>query len=143
MHAKGLTKKKVLAELKRIHEQDQQYDNGKILCSMCTKPHPMAEKAYQLFLSSNLGDPRIFPGSAQLEKFVDEAHKLGLEAALAGSLRKQDLTMVYGLGADVAGLRGAACTNSDRVSGQITRKLVQELVETVKQAENQANTKRA
>ncbi len=79
----------------------------------------------------------------QLEKFVDEAHKLGLEAALAGSLRKQDLPMLYGLGADVAGLRGAACTNSDRVSGQITRKLVQELVETVKQAENQTNTKRA
>ena len=79
----------------------------------------------------------------QLEKFVDEAHKLGLEAALAGSLRKQDLPMLYDLGADVAGLRGAACTNNDRVSGQITRKLVQELVETVKQAENQASTKRA
>jgi hypothetical protein len=79
----------------------------------------------------------------QLEKFVDEAHKLGLEAALAGSLRKQDLPLLYGLGADVAGLRGAACTNSDRVSGQITRKLVQELVETIKQAENQAKTKRA
>ncbi len=70
MHAKGLNKKKVLAELKRIHEQDQQYDDGKILCSMCTKPHPIAEKAYQLFLSSNLGDPRLFPGSAQLEKEV-------------------------------------------------------------------------
>ena len=79
----------------------------------------------------------------QLEKFVDAAHKLGLEAALAGSLRKQDLPMVYGLGADVAGLRGAACTNSDRDNGQITRKLVQELVETVKQAEKQAKTKRA
>jgi uncharacterized protein (UPF0264 family) len=51
--------------------------------------------------------------------------------------------MVYCLGADVAGLRGAACTDSDRDNGQITRKLVQELVETVKQAENQANTKRA
>ena len=79
----------------------------------------------------------------QLENFVDGAHKLGLEAALAGSLRKQDLPMVYCLGADVAGLRGAACTDSDRDNGQITRKLVQELVETVKQAENQANTKRA
>jgi len=79
----------------------------------------------------------------QLEKFVDEAHKLGLEAALAGSLRKQDLPVVYGLGADVAGLRGAACTNNDRDNGQITRKLVHELVETVKQAEKQANTKRA
>lgn len=70
MHAKGLSKKKVLVELKRIHEQDHQYDDGKILCSMCTKPHPIAEKAYQLFLSSNLGDPRLFPGSAQLEKEV-------------------------------------------------------------------------
>ncbi len=78
----------------------------------------------------------------QLGKFVDEAHKLGLEAALAGSLRKQDLPLVYDLGADVAGIRGAACTNSDRDNGQITRKLVQELVETVKQAEKQANTKR-
>ena len=84
-----------------------------------------------------------FLTAKQLEKFVDEAHKLGLEAALAGSLRKQDLPMVYGLGADVAGLRGAACTNSDRDNGQITRKLVQELVETVKQAEKQANNKRA
>ena len=84
-----------------------------------------------------------FLSTKQLEEFVDKTHKLGLKAALAGSLRKQDLPMVYGLGADVAGLRGAACTNNDRVSGQITRKLVQELVETVKQAENQANTKRA
>jgi uncharacterized protein (UPF0264 family) len=80
-----------------------------------------------------------FLSAKQLEKFIGSAHKLGLEAALAGSLRKQDLPVVYGLGADVAGLRGAACTNSDRVNGQITRKLVQELVETVKQAEKQAN----
>lgn len=74
----------------------------------------------------------------QLEKFVDSAHNLGLEAALAGSLRKQDLPVVYALGADVAGLRGAACTNNDRVRGQITRKLVHELVETIKQTETQA-----
>jgi tyrosine decarboxylase/aspartate 1-decarboxylase len=60
----------VLAELKRISEKDRRYDDGKILCSMCTKPHPLAEKAYRLFLSSNLGDPGLFPGSAQLEKEV-------------------------------------------------------------------------
>jgi tyrosine decarboxylase/aspartate 1-decarboxylase len=70
LDAKGLSKKKVLAELKRVHEQDQLYDDGKILCSMCTKPHPIAEKAYQLFLSSNLGDQGLFPGSVQLEKEV-------------------------------------------------------------------------
>jgi uncharacterized protein (UPF0264 family) len=79
----------------------------------------------------------------QLKKFVDLTHGFGLEAALAGSLRKQDLPVVYGLGADIAGLRGAACTDSNRVTGQISRKLVAELVEVVRQAETQAGVKRA
>jgi tyrosine decarboxylase/aspartate 1-decarboxylase len=70
LHDKGLSRKAVLAELKKISEKDRRYDDGKILCSMCTKPHPLAEKAYRLFLSSNLGDPGLFPGSAQLEKEV-------------------------------------------------------------------------
>ena len=70
MRSKGLSRKKVLAELKIIREQDKQYDNGKILCSLCTTPHPIAQKAYQLFLSSNLGDAGLFSGSAQLEKEV-------------------------------------------------------------------------
>ena len=78
----------------------------------------------------------------QLEEFVNSAHAFGLQAALAGALRKQDLPIVYGLGTDIAGLRGAACTNSNRVTGQITRKLVFELVEIVKQAETQATVKR-
>ena len=70
MHPHGLSKKKVLAELKKIREQDQRYGDGKILCSMCTKPHPIAEKAYRLFLNSNLGDPGLFQGSAGVEKDV-------------------------------------------------------------------------
>jgi uncharacterized protein (UPF0264 family) len=81
--------------------------------------------------------------SEQLKKFIDLAHGFGLVTALAGSLRKQDLPIVYGLGADIAGLRGAACTNSNRVTGQITRKLVNELVDVVKQAETQVYFKRA
>jgi uncharacterized protein (UPF0264 family) len=79
----------------------------------------------------------------QLQRFVDLTHGFGLVTALAGSLRKQDLPLVYSLGTDIAGLRGAACTNSNRVTGQITRKLVSELVDIVKQAETQANLKRA
>lgn len=39
---------------------------------MCTKPHSIAEKAYRLFLSSNLGDPGLFPGTARLEAEVIE-----------------------------------------------------------------------
>jgi len=71
----------------------------------------------------------------QLECFVDAAHSYGLKAALAGSLQKEDLLAVYALGADIVGLRSAACTQSDRVNGQITREKVQELVEIVKHAE--------
>ena len=80
-----------------------------------------------------------FITSQQLQKFVDSSHKFGLDVALAGSLQKQDLPLVYSLGADIAGSRGAACTNNDRVKGQITEKQVRELVETLKQAEQQAN----
>lgn len=83
-----------------------------------------------------------FLTAKQLEKFVDSAHDLGLEAALAGSLKKQDLLIVYSLGADVAGLRGAACTNNDRIKGQITRNLVHEIAEVIKQAETNVNIKK-
>jgi tyrosine decarboxylase/aspartate 1-decarboxylase len=64
----GSSKKKVLEELNEIRRQNQRYEDGKILCSMCTKPHPIAEKAYKMFIESNLGDPGLFPGSVQLEK---------------------------------------------------------------------------
>jgi uncharacterized protein (UPF0264 family) len=71
----------------------------------------------------------------QLRRFVEAAHGYGLKAALAGSLQKEDLPVVHALGADVAGLRGAACTLSDRVNGRITREKVRELVEVVRRVE--------
>jgi len=71
----------------------------------------------------------------QIRSFANKAHGYGLKVALAGSLQKEDLPEVYALGADVAGIRGAACTSSDRVNGQITREKVQKLVEIVKQVE--------
>jgi uncharacterized protein (UPF0264 family) len=70
----------------------------------------------------------------QLQRFVDEAHSYGLKAALAGSLRKEDMSTVCALNADVVGVRGAVCTLSDRVNGQITREKVRELVEVVRRA---------
>jgi uncharacterized protein (UPF0264 family) len=73
----------------------------------------------------------------QLESFVNAAHDLGLKAALAGSLKKEDLPAIYALGADIAGVRGAACTHGNRVEGRITRETVRELVEIVRRAEEQ------
>jgi tyrosine decarboxylase / aspartate 1-decarboxylase len=66
----GSSKQKVLEELKKIEALDQSYEDGKILCSMCTKPHPIAKKAYNMFFKSNIGDPGLFEGSMRLEKEV-------------------------------------------------------------------------
>ena len=49
-----------------------------------------------------------------LTALVDEAHELGLEMALAGALRAQDLPIVGATGADIAGVRSAACADGDR-----------------------------
>ncbi len=83
----------------------------------------------------NNGTLFTYQTNAQLKAFVDKSHMLGIKAALAGSLRKQDIPIVYGLGADIVGFRGAACTHSDRNKGHITKELVAELVAAVKQAE--------
>ena len=64
----------------------------------------------------------------QLSNFINEANKFKLITALAGSLKKEELTKVYSLGADIAGIRGAACTFGDSIKGQITRKRVSEIV---------------
>ena len=68
MQTKGRNRKAVLAELRKIREQDLKYRDGRILCSMCTEPHPTAKIAHQMFLSSNLGDAGLFPGTLRLEK---------------------------------------------------------------------------
>jgi len=70
MQTKGRNRKAVLSELRKIREQDLKYKDGRILCSMCTEPHPTAKIAHKLFLSSNLGDSGLFPGSLLLEKEV-------------------------------------------------------------------------
>lgn len=50
----------------------------------------------------------------ELAALVGEAHELGLEVALAGALRAEDLPVVAATGADVAGVRSAACADGRR-----------------------------
>ncbi|MEE8403527.1 MAG: (5-formylfuran-3-yl)methyl phosphate synthase, partial [Candidatus Hydrothermarchaeaceae archaeon] len=69
---------------------------------------------------------------SELQGFVDEAHALGLTAALAGSLRFDDMVKLKEMGADIAGVRGAVCTNGDRVRGNISKAKVRELVALIK-----------
>jgi uncharacterized protein (UPF0264 family) len=50
----------------------------------------------------------------ELTAFVDDAHTGGLEVALAGALRAEDLPVVRATGANVAGVRSAACGDGRR-----------------------------
>lgn len=62
-----------------------------------------------------------------LKEFVCAAHDLGLEAALAGSLKLSEVREVRKSGADIIGVRGAVCTGGDRITGRIDSEKVREL----------------
>jgi (5-formylfuran-3-yl)methyl phosphate synthase len=50
----------------------------------------------------------------ELTSLVAEAHAAGLQVALAGALRAEDLPVVHATGADIAGVRSAACGDGRR-----------------------------
>ena len=51
-----------------------------------------------------------------LEALVAEGHAAGLEMALAGALRTEDLAAVRATGADIVGVRSAACRDGRRTA---------------------------
>jgi (5-formylfuran-3-yl)methyl phosphate synthase len=53
-----------------------------------------------------------------LASFVADAHAAGLEVALAGALRAEDLAVIRDTGADIAGVRSAVCADGRR-SGRL------------------------
>jgi uncharacterized protein (UPF0264 family) len=67
----------------------------------------------------------------QIREFIDQSHKFNLKVALAGSLRKNDLTLLSSEDVDIIGVRGAACINEDRLKGRISREKVIELKKTI------------
>jgi len=68
MPEKGLPKSVILKELGKKLQRDLTYSSGKILGSMCTEPHSLAKQVYLQYLEKNLGDPGLFPASAELEQ---------------------------------------------------------------------------
>jgi (5-formylfuran-3-yl)methyl phosphate synthase len=52
----------------------------------------------------------------ELAALVAEGHAAGLEMALAGALRVEDLSLVQATGADIAGVRAAACRDGRRTA---------------------------
>ena len=69
----------------------------------------------------------------ELSSWIARAHDADLFAAVAGKLQARDLTRVAESGADIAGVRGAACAGGR--SGRVSRELVQRLVAVTRIAE--------
>ena len=69
----------------------------------------------------------------QLSKFVADLHALGKEAWLAGSLSKDDLTLLWAIDVDVICVRGAACEQlkGEARFGAVTTDMVNSLVLTL------------
>jgi tyrosine decarboxylase/aspartate 1-decarboxylase len=70
LYEKGLPKNVLFQKLKTKLQQDSTYTSGKILGSMCTEPHSLAKQVYMQCLEKNLGDPYLFPATAELEQEV-------------------------------------------------------------------------
>ncbi|MBI5955881.1 MAG: (5-formylfuran-3-yl)methyl phosphate synthase [Chloroflexi bacterium] len=65
-----------------------------------------------------------------LQALAAEAHAAGLLFALAGALQEQDLPLIRDLGADVAGVRSAACRGGRR-AGPLDTERVRRLREVI------------
>jgi len=68
MKEKALSADEVMSILEETRARDYRYD--RFFSTMCTQPHPIAVRAHDMFLETNLGDPGLFPGVADLEQRV-------------------------------------------------------------------------
>ena len=94
----------------------------------CINPLKLPEIAYKADADGVLIDVKIKNGKSnlfnffknnELRNFITQAHSYNLLVALAGSLKKHDIRLVYNLGSDIIGFRGALCTNIDRLNGKL------------------------
>ncbi len=66
MNEEGMSEDEVIRLLEEARSMDIDY--RRVFSSMCTIPHPIAVKAYNMFIASNAGDPGIFKGTKKLEE---------------------------------------------------------------------------
>lgn len=73
--------KKILEELEAIRRRDAGFEDGRILCSMSTKPADIGVKAYEIFSDTNLLDSYLFPNTSKLEARLIKRLGIMLNAA--------------------------------------------------------------
>ena len=63
----------------------------------------------------------------EIKDFVDRSHAAGMGVALAGSIAIEHIDMLYEIGPDIVGVRGAVCKDSNRknsITGERIRSLL-------------------
>ena len=65
---KGISEEELFTELEKRLKIDLTFDSGKILGSMCTYPHLLAQKIIRKYIDRNLGDPGLHKGSKEIEE---------------------------------------------------------------------------
>jgi len=68
LRERGRSEEEILNELEELWNARIPYE--RVFSSMCTRPHPVAMRAFLLYIESNLGDFGIFPAVKELEDRV-------------------------------------------------------------------------
>jgi uncharacterized protein (UPF0264 family) len=118
------------------------YADAERVPSRPLRPSELVAAARQAGVSGCLIDTAIKDGSGLLSwlgagalaELVAEAHGAGLEMALAGELRAEDLPAVRATGADIAGVRSAACRDGRRTAALDPRRIARLRAECVAEA---------
>ncbi|HON36220.1 MAG TPA: tyrosine decarboxylase MfnA [Methanothrix sp.] len=111
MRERSLPADEVIASLARTKEHDYSYD--RFFSTMCSRPHPIAVRAHDMFLETNLGDPGLFPGTAELEE--EAVRMLG---ELLGCPQAQGYISTGGTESNIQAIR-AAKNRSGKREGNI------------------------
>ncbi|MBN1797405.1 MAG: tyrosine decarboxylase MfnA [Spirochaetales bacterium] len=67
MQDSGLSQQEIKQKLEKLLQQDLSFSHGRILGSMCTMPHNFAKEIFTAYIDKNVGDPGLFPATAELE----------------------------------------------------------------------------
>lgn len=68
---------RVAQRLRRARAEDWDFEGGRIFGSLCTEPHPESRRWLLPFLTANLGNPGLCPGTARLsEELLEELLRL-------------------------------------------------------------------
>ncbi len=110
----------------------------------CLNPLELPSIAHKIEADGVLIDMKVksqknlfdFLSDDALRNFVEQSHKYGLIAALAGGLDKEDVPRLFNLGADVVGIRRAVCIPKNRVNGEVHSIAVMEFTKKIHEYES-------